>query len=77
MSAIDRAIEEKIARANADIARRNEIAARLQQEALRSEQEAQARWDDAKNRGALPGNNTQPGFTPANGNAFKQTGTRY
>jgi len=77
LAAIDRAIEEKIARANADTARRNEIAARLQQEALRSEQEAQARWDAAKSRGSLPPENTQPGFTPATGNAFKQNGTRY
>ncbi len=76
-AAIDRAIEERIARANADIARKNEIATRLQQEALRGEQEAQARWDAAKSRGALPAENTQPGFTPATGNAFRQNGTRY
>ena len=76
-AAIDRAIEERIAHANAENARRNEIAARLQQEALRSDAEAQARWNAAKDRGKLPGNNTEPGFTPATNGAFKQTGTRY
>ena len=58
-------------------ARRNQIAAQLQREALSSEADAQARWNAAKDRGKLPGNNTEAGFTPATGNAFHQTGTRY
>jgi hypothetical protein len=77
LAAINRAIDERIAWNNAQNARRNEIATRLQQEALKDEAAAQARWDAAKDRGKLPGNNTEAGFTPATGGAFKQTGTRY
>jgi uncharacterized protein YlxW (UPF0749 family) len=75
--AINRALDERIARINAENARRNQIAAQLQREALSSEADAQARWNAAKDRGKLPGNNTEAGFTPATGNAFHQTGTRY
>ena len=77
LAAINRAIDERVAWNNAQTARRNEIAARLQQEALKDEAAAQARWDAAKDRGKLPGNNTEPGFTPATQGAFHQTGTRY
>jgi hypothetical protein len=65
LAAIDRAIDDRIARATADIARRNQIATQLQQDALKNEADAQARWDAAKSRGALPANdNTREGFTP-------------
>jgi hypothetical protein len=77
LAAINRAIDDRIAANAAVNARRNEIATRLQQEALKDEAEAQARWDAAKERGKLPGNNTDPGFTPATNGAFRQTGTRY
>jgi Flp pilus assembly protein TadB len=76
-AAIDRAIEERIAVINAENARRNRLAEISQQEALKSDREAQARWNAAKERGKLPGNNTSESFTPASGNSYRFNPTRY
>jgi hypothetical protein len=65
---IDRAIEERKARLASEIAYRNQFADQTIKQALQSESEAQARWDSAKDRGKLPGDNTTPGFTSANAN---------
>lgn len=74
---IDRVLQEKIARANADIARKNQIAERLYQEALQNEASAQSRWEAAKARGSLPANdNTREGFTTVTTNVPTGPGTR-
>ena len=67
LARIDRVIEERKAVLAAEISYRNQFAEKSNLQALQSEREAQARWDSAKDRGKLPGDNTVPGFTPANG----------
>lgn len=64
---IDQRIAERIARLDAERARRNLIADKLHQSALQNERDAAARWDAAKARGKLPGNNTAP--SPPAGNS--------
>jgi hypothetical protein len=76
-AAIDRAIEERIAAISAENARRNQLAEISQQQALKSEKEAEERWNAAKERGKLPGNNTTESFTPATGNPYRFNPTRY
>lgn len=73
---IDRVIEERKAVLAAEIAYRNQFAEASNRQALQSEREAQARWDSAKDRGKLPGDNTAPGFTPATGNNYNYTQPR-
>jgi hypothetical protein len=73
---IDRVIEERKAVLAAEIAYRNQFAEKSNLQALQSEREAQARWDSAKDRGKLPGDNTAPGFTPATGSNYNYSQPR-
>lgn len=61
---IDRVIEERASRLEAEAAYRNKFAEQSIRQAAQSEQESQMRWDAAKNRAKLPGDNTVGGFTP-------------
>ena len=63
---IDQAIEERKARLALEVAYRNKLAEKSLQQAALSENESNARWEAAKERGKLPGNNTVEGGTPAN-----------
>jgi predicted Holliday junction resolvase-like endonuclease len=76
LAAIDRAIEEKKAALEAEIAYRNPLAEQAVNQALRSEHEAQARWDSAKDRAKLPGNNTVESYTPVTTNYVPSQGGR-
>ena len=60
--AIDQAIEARIASHRAEAAYRNKFAQQSLQQALQSEKESAMRWQAAKERGKLPGNNTVESF---------------
>ena len=65
---IDRVIEARRTLLESEIAYRAQFAEKSLQQAIQSERESQTRWDAAKDRGKLPGDNTVPGFSSANAN---------
>ncbi len=65
---IDRVIEARKALLESEIAYRAQFAEKSLQQAIQSERESQARWESAKDRGKLPGDNTVPGVTSATAN---------
>ena len=62
----DRVSDERISRLAAEVACRNQFSEKSLRQAIQSERESEARWQAAKERGSLPGNNTVPSSTSVN-----------